>query len=158
MGQRAIIHPPALIPGGVGTLATAREGKRSLPVALADNDSGACHDAYRQEVVAINAFSPRHQPVSTMSQGNRDRRLPASCRRDSTARIWESHGGDAVGKPLIGHVERSEPTQTPPVAVLTDTGTSWGQNFSSVPVGRAFPGCAISQFNDVNQSGAGLPA
>ena len=44
------------------------------------------------------------------------RPLPASSGRNGTVRIWDLHGGDPVGKPLIGHIERSELTRAPPDA------------------------------------------
>lgn len=72
----------------------------------------------------MNDCSPRRQPVSTETHGDR----------------------------------RSKRTQTPPDAALTDSGRSWGQNCSSVPIGRAFSGCATSRLNDVNLSDAGVPA
>jgi hypothetical protein len=96
-------------------------------------------------------------PVS-LGIGAGGRPLLASGGRNGPIRIWDLHGGDAVGKPLIGHIERRELTQAPPGPVLTDSGRSWGENFSSMPIGRAPPRCVISQFNDANVSDAGMPA
>jgi hypothetical protein len=72
------------------------------------------------------------------------RPLLAFCGRNGTVRIWDLHSGDAVGKPLTGHIEHSELTQAPPDAALTGSGRGWGEDFSSMPTGRAHSRCAIS--------------
>ena len=86
------------------------------------------------------------------------RPLPASGGHNGTVRIWDLHGGDAVGKPLIGHIERSELTLVPPDAALINFDRGWGESVSSMPVARPFSSCATSQLNDVNVSDAGMPA
>jgi hypothetical protein len=86
------------------------------------------------------------------------RSLLAYSGRNGTVRIWDLHFGDTVGKPLIGHTERSEPTQASPDAVLTDSGRSCGENFSSMPIGRAPSSCATGQLNDANVSDASMQA
>jgi hypothetical protein len=84
--------------------------------------------------------------------------LLASGGRNRPVRIWDLHYGDAVGKPLIGHIERSKLARARPDAGLTDNGRSWGENFSLMPIGRAPSSCAIRHFNNVNVSDAGMPA
>jgi hypothetical protein len=86
------------------------------------------------------------------------RPLPASGGRNGPVRIWDLRGGNAVGKTLNGHIERSELIQAPPGPVLTDSGRSWGENFSSMPIGRSHMRCAIRQFNNVSVSDAVMPA
>jgi hypothetical protein len=85
------------------------------------------------------------------------RPLPASGGRNGPVRIWDLRGGNA-GKTLNGHIERSELIQAPPGPVLTDSGRSWGENFSSMPIGRSHMRCAIRQFNNVSVSDAVMPA
>lgn len=72
----------------------------------------------------MNGFSPRRQPVSTVTHGDR----------------------------------RSELTQTPFDPALTDRDRSWVRNCSSVSIGRAFSGSAISQPNVPNLSDARMRA
>lgn len=68
-------HPLSrAIPVGGRDLSHRRRGKRSLPPVLAYNDSGGCHGARRQEVVAMNDFSPRRQPVSALTHREHDPR------------------------------------------------------------------------------------
>lgn len=86
------------------------------------------------------------------------RAQPASGGRNGTRRVWILLCGDAVGRPLIGHIERGDPTQARSDAVLTDCGRSWGEDFSLTLIGRVASSCAISQLNDANVSDAGLPA
>ena len=83
------------------------------------------------------------------------RPLLATGRRNGTVHLWDLHCGDAVGKPLSGHIEHSEPTQAPPDVALTDSGRTWGEDFSSMPIGRAASCCAISKLNFASVSTAG---
>jgi hypothetical protein len=55
---------------------------------------------------------------------------------NGTVRMCDLHGGDAVGWPLLGRIERSGLTQPPPDAALTDSGRSWGEDFSPMPPWR----------------------
>jgi hypothetical protein len=86
------------------------------------------------------------------------RPLLASGGRNGPVRIWDLHGGNAVGKPPNGHIERSELIQAPPGPVLTDSRRRWGENFSSAPIERSHMRCAIRQFDNVNVSDVGMPA
>jgi hypothetical protein len=78
--------------------------------------------------------------------------------RNGAALMCELYGGGAVGRPLIGDVERSGLTKPPPDAALTDSGRSWGANVSSMLPGQACSCCVIRQSNGANVSDAGLPA
>ncbi|HYB38960.1 MAG TPA: hypothetical protein VEF72_26700 [Mycobacterium sp.] len=130
---------------GVASAATPKAPSAHIAHTLMDKFAG---DALMAVFVA---------PVS-LGIGVGGRPLLASGGRNGTVRIWDLHGGDAVGKPLIGHIERSGLTQAPPDAALTDSGRSWGESFSSMPTRRALSCCATSQLNDANVSDAGMPA
>jgi hypothetical protein len=62
--------------------------------------------------------------VAPMPQGIEVRGWPllAFGGRNRTARIWDLHRVDAVGKLLIGRIERSGLTRAPPDAASTDSG------------------------------------
>ena len=90
--------------------------------------------------------------------GAEGRPLLAFAGRNGTGRIWDLHCDDAVGKPLIGHIERSKLALARPDAGLTDSGRSWGENFSLMRIGRAPSSCAISQLSDAHVSEVGLQA
>ena len=90
--------------------------------------------------------------------GAEGRPLLAPGGRDGTGRAWDLHCGNAVGKPLIGRIERSKLARARSHVGLTDSGRSRGENFSSMPIGRAPSSCAISQLSDANVSEVGMQA
>ena len=71
---------------------------------------------------------------------------PGGC--NGAGRIWDLHCD----------IERSKLARARPDAGLTDSGRSWGGNFSLMPIGRAPSSCAISQLSDANVSEVGLQA
>ena len=135
--------------------------ERTAPIFMAEMRSLYPHDEVFGQYCTVNAYvdCPPDELFEYMRRSTGFVGAFALVWANSEAKdATHLHGGDAVGKPLIGDIERNEPTQAPPDTALTDSGRDWGENFSSMPTGRVPSCCAISQLNFANVSDAGMPA